>query len=123
MRFSKKKKRLLDSIKRKPLDRVPRMYRALPGINDRLLSYFSLDKDINKSWKDLMIKLNVEALSSGGGMGKFIIYRPVYNGNGKYNESDSNMFYIWGIDSYIDKGSDSISYIENPENSARSMDI
>ena len=25
------------------------------------------------------------------------------------------MFYVWGIDSYIDKGSDSISYIENAE--------
>ncbi len=47
---SKNKKRLLDSINRKPLDRIPRMYRALPGINDRLLSYFSLEKDINKSW-------------------------------------------------------------------------
>ena len=115
MEFSKNKKRLIDSIKRKPLDKIPRMYRALPGVNDRLLSYFSLDKDINRSWKELMVKLNVEAFSSGGGMGKFTTYKPAYNDDGKYNKSDSNMFYVWGIDSYIDKGSDSISYIENTE--------
>ncbi len=63
MEFSKNKKRLIDSIKRKPPDRIPRMYRVLPGINDRLLSYFSLEKDINKSWKDLVAKLNVENFS------------------------------------------------------------
>ncbi|MCL6087653.1 MAG: hypothetical protein M1475_04510 [Actinobacteria bacterium] len=115
MEFSKNKKRLIDTIKRKPPDKIPRMYRALPGVNERLLSYFSLNKDINKSWKDLMIKLNVEAFSSGGGMGKFTTYKPVYNGKGKYNKLDSSMFYTWGIDNYVDKVSDSISYIENTE--------
>jgi len=114
MQFSEKKERLINSIKRKPLDRVPLMYRALPSVNKKLLSYFALSEDISISWQPLMEKLNIEAFSSGSGMGKFTSCRPKYcSAAFKINTLDSNMFYAWGIDSYIDIKSDSISYIDN----------
>jgi len=115
MEFSENKKRLIKSIKRKPLDRVPMMYRALPGVNDRMMSYFSLESDINNNWQELKKLLNIDCFSSGAGMGKFTSYRPRYNGSRRINNADGNMFYAWGIESYYDEKGDSISYMDNEE--------
>ena len=93
------------------------MYRALPSVNGRLLTNFSLESDINKSWQKLKEALNIEAFSSGAGMGKFTTYRPGYTGSRNARKADGNMFYAWGIDSYYDEKSDSLSYKENKDTS------
>jgi|GEM_PF-2713103 len=109
------KKRILDSVRHQPLDRIPTMCRALPAVNQRLLSYFSIDGDIKDNWQELLKKLDIECFSSGAGMGKFTTYRPLYKGGRNIYKADGNMFYAWGIGSYYDEKSDSISYMDNKE--------
>lgn len=91
------------------------MCRALPAVNQRLLSYFSIDGDIKDNWQELLKKLDIECFSSGAGMGKFTTYRPLYKGGRNIYKADGNMFYAWGIGSYYDEKSDSISYMDNKE--------
>jgi len=107
------KNRVLNAIYHKQVDRIPLMYRALPAINNKLLDYFKLDSDIKKSWQDLMRVMGFDLFSGGNGIGKFTKFKPSYIGSIKKNPSDNNSFYVWGIDSYFDEKSDSISYSVN----------
>ena len=113
--FTDNKKRVLNSIKHKSVDRIPLMYRAQPEINSKLLKYFNLDHDINESWQELMEIMGFDLFSGGSGIGKFTKFKPAYRGRLKINPMDSNQFYAWGIDSYFDKNADSINYLVNKD--------
>jgi uroporphyrinogen decarboxylase len=109
------KNRVLNAIHHKGVDRIPLMYRALPAINNKLLAYFSLDRDIEKSWQELMKIMGFDLFSGGNGIGKFTKFKPSYTGPIKKNPIDHNFFYIWGINSHFDEKSDSICYQVNQD--------
>jgi uroporphyrinogen decarboxylase len=72
------------------------MYRGLPPVNGNLTDYFSLDRDITKSWKDLIESLHADGFSGGASLNKFTKYNPIYTGRHPVLR-DSNMLYSWGI--------------------------
>ena len=113
--ISESKKRVINAIKHKSVDRLPFMYRAQPEINSKLLKYFELDPDINESWQKLMEIMGFDLFSGGSGIGKFTKFKPVYKGRSKANPMDGNQFYAWGIDSYFDENADSINYLTNKD--------
>ena len=110
-----RKDRVLNSIMHKGIDRVPLMYRALPDINTKLLKYFHLDPDINKSWQKLMEVMGFDLFSGGNGIGKFTKFKPSYLGKLNQNPLDTNLFYTFGIKSYYDEISNSINYKVNKD--------
>ncbi|MHB1348097.1 MAG: uroporphyrinogen decarboxylase family protein [Candidatus Humimicrobiaceae bacterium] len=111
--FSEFKKRVINAIQHKSVDRLPLMYRAQPETNSKLLKYFGLDPDINESWQELMEIMGFDLFSGGSGIGKFTKFKPSYKGRSKVSLMDGNQFYAWGIDSYFDKNADSINYLVN----------
>jgi uroporphyrinogen decarboxylase len=93
---SPSKQRILNAIAHRTTDKIPLMYRALPPVNDYLADYFSLDRDITKSWKDLIISLHADGFSGGASLNKFTKYNPKYIGRHPVLY-DSNILYSWGI--------------------------
>lgn len=109
------KKRILDSIAHKALDKLPLMYRALPEVNKEMLNYFGLENNLKSEWESLLENLGADNFSSGAGLGKFTTYYPKYTGNNHINPIDNNLFYAWGIKSYFDEKSSSINYFVNKD--------
>ncbi|MCL4376891.1 MAG: hypothetical protein M1475_08570 [Actinobacteria bacterium] len=111
--ISKNKKRVLNSISHKTVDKISLMYRAVPKMSARLLKYFLLDPDLNKSWKDLQEVLKIDVFSSGNGLGKFTKYFPEYIGKNPANKTDRSMFYAWGIYFLESNVNDAGIYLDN----------
>lgn len=111
--IAENKKRVLNSIFHKPLDKIPLMYRAVPKMNDKLLKFFLLDPDINKSWKNLQEILKIDVFSSGNGLGKFTKYFPKYIGKNPVNKIDRSIFYAWGINYLESNVNDAGVYQDN----------
>lgn len=111
--IAENKKRVLNSIFHKSVDKMPLMYRAVPKMNDKLLKYFLLDPDINKSWKNLQEILKIDVFSSGTGLGKFTKYFPEYIGKNPVNKIDRSMFYAWGIYFLESNINDAGIYLDN----------
>lgn len=114
-RISINKKRIVDAINHQGVDRIPKMFRALPKVTENILVYFNLTKDIKQNLEILLSNLNADLYSSGASMGKFTKYNPNYIGENKINSIDHNQFYAWGIDCNFSEVNSSLTYLVNED--------
>jgi uroporphyrinogen decarboxylase len=87
------------AIAHKSIDRIPMMYRGLLATDERLCAHFALESP-EKSWREILRRLNADIMCSGYTLSKYFFYVPEYYGPFKekcYN--DHALFYAWGLDS------------------------
>lgn len=87
---------IIDSIKHKPVDRIPLMYRGDPSINESLIKYFGLE-NIESDWEKLIKKMGADNFSDGETLGAFTTYFPKYIGPDFNTIFEPCYFNIWGI--------------------------
>jgi len=110
------KKFILDSINRKPLDRVPLFYRGDLILNEKLVKHFGLES-IDRDYELLVSKLGADFYTWGVTLSDFHTYAPKYIGTDYQAYHDPNFFYTFGIRSKVIEHNgkrDFISYFEEP---------
>lgn len=101
-----KRERLIRAIKRKSVDRLPTTYRASEFITRSLIQYFNLHQEQGEIVNHLVLKhLGADFYSSGSKVDKLSTYTPKDRGPKPVFPyiSDSQMFYLIGINTILQK--------------------
>ena len=95
---TKTKRLVLDSIRRKPVERIPMMYRADEIINQKVMEHFRIPDD--ESWEaGILNSLGADFISGGASVNECRTYIPQYIGPHFDAEYDKCLFYTFGINS------------------------
>jgi uroporphyrinogen decarboxylase len=110
------KKYILDSLNRRPLERIPVFYRGDMILNELLVKYFGLG-NTDDDYLELAKKLGADFYTGGVTLSDFHTYAPKYTGPdfGTYN--DPNFFFTFGIRSKVVERNgkrEFISYFDAP---------
>jgi uroporphyrinogen decarboxylase len=111
----KNKERVLNAIRHNDVDRLPLMYRALPEVHKKMIRRYGFQTDIEDCWMGLMDEMGFDLFSGGNGIGKFTKFKPRYKGPVHTRSTDNNLFYTFGIDSFLDPVSGSLNYLVNKD--------
>ena len=99
--ISGSKKRILDSIKFRSVDRIPLTFRGTESVTVKLMNYFGIDNpsDFIGNRKELINKLGADMWSSGSRLDKFSVFLPEYNGPGAVKPyiEDDQYYYTIGV--------------------------
>lgn len=103
-----KRERILNAINLKPVDRLPKTYRASDYISNILIKYFKIDKENYNEiqiYKELIKKIGADFYSSGSKLDKLSTYKPEYNGKKPSAPyiADEQLFYTIGINTILQK--------------------
>jgi len=95
------KERILNAIKFKPVDRIPKTFRATETATLRLSEYFGLKnpQDVVGNRKEVIKRLGADSWSSGCRPDKFSVFLPAYTGPGAKSPyiEDDQYYYTIGI--------------------------
>ncbi|MBN1299378.1 MAG: hypothetical protein JW997_06810 [Actinobacteria bacterium] len=98
---SESKRRILDSIKFKTVDRVPITFRATEKATMKLMKYFGINNpaDFIGNRKELVKRLGADIWSSGARLDKFSVFLPEYKGPAAREPyiEDDQYYYTIGV--------------------------
>ena len=90
------RQRVLAAIDRRPLDRVPRMYRGLPETDAKLAAHLGTGP-VDANWQQLAERLGADLFSGGSSMGRYTRISPPYVGPADTSTSLFHLEFAWGL--------------------------
>ena len=102
---AEQKQLVLDSIRRKPVNRIPMFYRADEFVNRKMINHFNIG---GRDWNEAILRnLGADFFSGGPSLNDFYCYLPRYIGPDFACDHDDLFFFSFGIKSkcvYDEKG-------------------